>query len=152
MKKILAGLALILVTMGVAAADEHPIMATNNKPLAADNIVVKTPQIQLVQNGATSAKAFMELDNKGNLPQILIAANSMTATQTLLHKVVGKDSKRIKRVNKIVIKGHDDVELAPGGFHVFLMGLKQTLHKGDSVPVLLIFEDGSSITVHAVVS
>lgn len=159
MKKVLIGLTLLLSTIGVAvAANEQPVAAstmpasTINKALAAQNIIVKMPLIQLVQNGATSAKAFMELNNKGNKVATLIAANSMTANQVLLQKIIKRNGKQtMKKVNKIVIKPHSDINLQPGGFHVMLMGIKQTLHKGDAVPILLIFNDGSSLTVKATV-
>jgi copper(I)-binding protein len=151
MKKILLGLVLLVSSLGVAfAADDSMVMAQAS--LAANNIVVKSPEILLMQKDDGSAEAFMELDNKGNQTAILIAANSMTANQTLLHKMVERnDIEVMKPVNKILIRAHSDTELQTGGFHVMLMGLKQTLHKGDAVPILLIFNDGSSLTVHAVV-
>jgi len=158
MKKVLIGLVFIMFGIGTAIAADNQSMTTSAtnasaKPLAANDIIVKTPHIQLMQNNANSAEAFMELDNKSNTPVALIAANSMTAHQTLLHKFVKRNGElTMKKVNKIVIRPHSDTELQPGGFHVMLLGLKQALQKGDSVPILLIFEDGSSITIHATVS
>ena len=44
------------------------------------------------------------------------------------------------------------VALAPGGFHIMLMGLKQQIKAGDEVPVSLVFqtEDGAKTVVEFV--
>jgi copper(I)-binding protein len=38
------------------------------------------------------------------------------------------------------------VTLAPGGFHIMLLGLKQRLKEGDSFPVTLSFEHSGQVT------
>lgn len=164
MKKVLLGLVLILASTGVAVAADNQsttnttstitttVTPTINKSLAAQNIIVKTPQIQLMQNSANTADAFMQLNNKGNRTATLIAANSLTADQTLLQKATERNGKQTStKISKITIKPNGSTTLQPNGIQVSLMGLKQTLHKGDSVPILLIFDDGSSMTVKATV-
>ena len=165
MKKVLLGLGLILASTGIAIAADNQsttnsmtktttttAMPTTNKSLAAQNIVVKAPEIQLMQNSSNSADAFMQLNNKGNHTATLIAANSMTADQTLLQKANERDGKQTTtKISKITIKPNSSTTLQQNGIQVSLMGLKQTLHKGDSVPILLIFDDGSSMTVKATV-
>jgi periplasmic copper chaperone A len=133
-----------------AALFSASVLAAGNKPLAADDISVKTPDIKVVTTDATSAEVFMELDNSSTRPCILIAANSPVAVQTQLHETITKHGKsEMDQVKTIVIKPHGDKELKLGGFHVMLMGLKQPLKLGDNVPVTLIFADGSSLQVTA---
>jgi len=38
------------------------------------------------------------------------------------------------------------VTLAPGGYHIMLMGLKQPLKEGDSFPVTLGFQGSGQVT------
>jgi hypothetical protein len=163
MKKLLLGLSLLLSTIGVAAAADNtnttvPVLATAASKaaaqfLAANHITVKAPALKMGQSNASSAAVFMSLNNRSNHAISLIAANSMTANQTLLQKLIDKGSKQVvRKVNKIVLEPQTDTVFEPGSFQVTLLGLKQTLHKGDSVPVLLIFDDGSSLTVRATVS
>ena len=44
------------------------------------------------------------------------------------------------------------IHMAPGGYHIMLMGLKQPLNLGDHVPVTLTFEHAGAITVDALVA
>ena len=45
----------------------------------------------------------------------------------------------------------EPVTLAPGGYHIMLMGLKQTLKQGDSFPVTLGFAKAGQVTATATV-
>ena len=44
------------------------------------------------------------------------------------------------------------IHMAPGSYHLMLMGLKQPLKQGDHVPLTLTFAHASAITVDAVVA
>lgn len=145
MKKVLCSLLLILSSSSLFAAEPQ-------SALAADNIVIKTPEVQVVSTGPSSAEVFMELDNKGTTPIALVAANSPVAVQTQLHTTVHKKGgDTMRQVREIVVKPKGDTELQQGGLHVMLMGLKQSLKQGDAIPVLLVFADGSSMTINATV-
>ena len=39
------------------------------------------------------------------------------------------------------------MELKPGSYHVMLMGLKQPLRQGDTIPITLQFQNAGSTTV-----
>ena len=43
------------------------------------------------------------------------------------------------------------VALAPGGFHLMMMGLKEPLKQGAQVPVTLVFQSAGSINVELAV-
>lgn len=44
------------------------------------------------------------------------------------------------------------IHMAPGGYHLMLMGLKQPLTIGDHIPVTLTFEHAGAVTTDAVVA
>lgn len=51
----------------------------------------------------------------------------------------------------IEIKAGETVELAPGGFHLMLIDLKQPMTEGERVPLTLTFEKAGSIDVELAV-
>ena len=44
------------------------------------------------------------------------------------------------------------IHMAPGGYHVMLLGLKQPLKQGDHVPLTLTFEHAGAVTADVVVA
>lgn len=144
MKKISWALGLVLF-----AASSIALAA--NQSTTADVIVIKTPKIQMSSMmGSNAAEVFMELDNKSRYPHFLKAAYSPVAAQTQLHLTVHQNGyESMRQVERILIKPNSDRQLQPGGLHVMLMGLKQPLKKGDTIPVVLIFSDGSNVSVNA---
>ncbi len=149
MKKLLSGATLLLFSAVSGAA-------TTNHNLAANNITIKAPHVQLMSKGDESAEVFMSLDNISNRPISLIAANSPVATQVQLrdsmHSRRSESNAMQQIVRQILIGPKSDENLQADGMHLMLLGLKQTLRTGDTIPVLLIFGDGSSMTVKATVA
>ena len=145
MRKLLVSLSLL---GGIAVASAHAGFK-HPAPLAAEVMVIKKPQIQVDRPATHSAKAFMMLHNKGHRTEELIAVNSPVATQTLLKRAVYKG---VRTVSKIIIYPETHKPLQADNVYIRLNGLQQILHPGDSVPLLLIFADGSSLTVRATVN
>jgi len=59
------------------------------------------------------------------------------------------DVMKMRAISRLDLPAGKAVELKPGGYHVMLMGLKQQLKDGDTVPVVLVIEgkDGKRETV-----
>jgi copper(I)-binding protein len=55
----------------------------------------------------------------------------------------------MRPVPAIEIKAKGEAVLKPGGLHVMMIDLKAPLKEGDSVPITLTFDDGSSKQVDA---
>ena len=53
--------------------------------------------------------------------------------------------------NGLEIPPGTTVSLAPGGFHLMLMGLKEPLKQGSTVPLTLVFDKAGSIDVELAV-
>ena len=56
---------------------------------------------------------------------------------------------RMRPVAKIELPAHNPVQLAPGGVHVMLIGVKRALKEGERVPLTLTIRpaDGAPFTV-----
>lgn len=117
-------------------------------------IVVEDPWVRTT-DGATDTKmtaAFMSLANPGDANVSLTGASTSVAMMCQIHEMVkGADGKAVMQEAKggIVIPAGSHAHLTPGGFHVMIMGLKQTLPVGSEVTLELKFSNGTSKTVVA---
>lgn len=94
----------------------------------------------VVQQKATGA--FMKLTSATGAR--LVGASSPVAGVTEIHEMaMDKNVMRMRQIPALDLPAGKAVELRPGGYHVMLMDLKQTLNAGDTVPITLIFEDAN---------
>lgn len=136
------------------AAMQSQSNATMNMPVTnlASNMQVKQAYVETWQPTDSSAGAFMELVNHSNKAITVIAAFTPVAEETELHDFANVNGQQVmQQVAKIVVKADSEDDLKPGGFHVMLMGLNKPLQNGMSVPITLIFSDGSDLQVNATV-
>jgi copper(I)-binding protein len=61
------------------------------------------------------------------------------------------DMMRMRQLQALDLPAGQAVKLAPGGYHLMLMGLKQPLKDGDKVPLTLEFEDAQRVRSKVVV-
>jgi copper(I)-binding protein len=73
----------------------------------------------------------------------LVAVRTPVAGVAEIHemKMDGNTMKMRALADGLALPAGQPVKLAPGGYHVMLMGLKQALKAGDVVPVTLVVED-----------
>ena len=96
----------------------------------------------------TASGAFMALRSADGAR--LVAASSPVARSVELHKMEMRGQMmNMREVDAIDLPAGQTVNLASGGFHVMLVGLKRQLKEGDSVPLSLVLErrDGKRETV-----
>lgn len=71
----------------------------------------------------------------------LVAASSPVAAVVEIHEMaMDNNVMRMRAIPGLDLPPGKAVELKPGGFHVMLMGLKQQVKEGDTVPVTLVVE------------
>jgi copper(I)-binding protein len=99
--------------------------------------------------GAKTGGGFMTITNAGTAPDRLIGATTKTAKVTEVHqmKMEGDVMKMTKVADGVEIPAGAAVELAPGGYHVMMMGLVQALHEGACLEVTLQFETAGELPV-----
>lgn len=95
------------------------------------------------------AGAFLSIANKGPEDDRLIAANSPLADRVELHgiRVVGADIEMRPLANGVAVPAGNTMTLKPRGYHLLLLGVKQPLAKGSTLPVTLTFEKAGAIAV-----
>ena len=103
---------------------------------AAQPASVKDAWVRAPAPGQKVAGVYMEIT--GRTHHWLIAAASPVAARAELHATTLDDGvMKMRPVEKIALPGGKPVMLAPGGLHIMLVDLKQTLKRGDKVPVTL---------------
>lgn len=87
---------------------------------------------------------FMTLNASDNDALVNVTSDCCTAVEMHTHSMEG-DIMKMRRVDKIELPDHRDVTLAPGGYHLMLIGLKKPLEDGQKVPLKLFFEHAKPV-------
>lgn len=89
--------------------------------------------------GQQATGAFMEVTSKSG--GAIVGAASPAAGVTEIHEMkMDGGVMKMRTIDRLELPAGKSVRLAPGGYHVMLMDLKQPLKKGDSVPMTLQIE------------
>lgn len=118
------------------------MMALTSTAWAQTTVKVENAWVRgtVAQQQATGA--FMRLTASQNAR--LVEASSPVAGVTEVHEMaMENDVMRMRQIQGLPLAAGQTVELKPGGFHVMLMNLKQTLQAGQNVPITLVFEDAN---------
>lgn len=89
--------------------------------------------------GQKATGAFMQI--KSTDSATLVAAQSPVAGVVEIHEMKMENNvMKMRAIPKLELPAGQAVDLKPGGYHVMLMDLKQSLKKGDTVPITLKFQ------------
>ncbi len=139
--------ALILAASLVAAS---PALAQS--PAAQVGPVgVSEPWARATATGQANGAAYVTLSTTGTEPDRLTSVSSPAATTAELHThLMDNGVMRMREVEGgIEVAPGSPTVLKPGGLHIMLMGLKEPLKQGASVPLTLTFEKAGQVTVQA---
>jgi periplasmic copper chaperone A len=106
---------------------------------AAAQVAVTDPWIRGTVQGQLATGAFMKLQSAKDAR--LIEAASPVAGVVEIHEMTLENNvMRMRALQSLALPAGRTVELRPGGYHVMLMDLKQTLKAGETVAVTLVVE------------
>lgn len=99
--------------------------------------------------GARTGAGYLTISNTGTHDDKLIGAAAPDVAESVgLHThIKDGDIMRMRPVEAIDVPAGGTATLAPGGFHLMLMGLKAPLEAGQSFAVTLTFEHAGDVTV-----
>ena len=73
----------------------------------------------------------------------LVAGHSNFADKVEFHEMLMEDGMmKMRALKQIELKANTPIELKPGGLHLMLIGIKNRVKVGDTIPLTLVFEDG----------
>lgn len=116
---------------------------------AATGIAIKDAWARPAGQGGNGAVYFL-LQNHSAGPDELIGVSSDIAEAAEIHETkMEGDIMRMEQVMSVPVKGKESIEIAPGGLHVMLIGLKQELKAGEQFQITLQFDgrDDSTLSV-----
>jgi len=119
-------------------------------PALADSpIKVEDPYVRLVPTGTPNTGAFMVIKNSGNADRKVLKAESPVSKVVELHNHINDNGVMKMRPVEggIAVPAHGKAELAPNGFHLMFMDLKQPLKQGDTLKATLKFEKAGTVDV-----
>jgi len=127
--------ALILSAIAVAQAEQ------------IGQLSIIQPWTRATPPKAQTAGGFLTIENNATAPDRLVSASSPIAGRVEIHVMRMDNGVMVMRpaTDGITIPAGGSVALAPGGFHIMFMQLKEGLKEGDTVPVVLSFEHAGDI-------
>ena len=126
----LAALALIAALVSCAGEGEQ-----------AEAVGLEISRIYIAEPATGERTAmYLTIINSGDAEDELIAVSTPVAGIAEIHRTVDDDgTMRMEKVESVTIPAGATVRLAPGGYHVMLMELKDLLWAGDHVDATLHF-------------
>jgi periplasmic copper chaperone A len=122
-------------------------------PLVLAVLEIADPWARATPPSAPAGGGFLKITNTGTTPDRLVSASSPGADIVQVHEMkMDGNVMRMREVEKgLEIPAGGSVTLAPGGYHLMMMGLKAPFKQGASVPVTLVFEKAGKIDVELAV-
>ena len=146
---ILLAVAATLPFAAPLAAEE----VTFNKDAVAamkGDIVIEAPYAVSMKDDEIIV--FMTIHNGADEDDVITAVSSDAAGEASLAKYEGPGKPDFERLEKIETPGNNAVLLDQGGYHVLLNGLKKPVEGGDTIPLILTFEETGDLEVEVSVA
>ena len=139
-RRLLAGGALVLGLAGPAlAADEMAQVG---------DVAIHEPWARASLGNAPNSAAYMVLETAGTEPDQLVASSTPVAEKAELHShSMDGDIAKMRPVDAVEVSPGAPTLLEPGGLHIMLIGLKQKLAPGDTIPLTLVFAHAGEVTL-----
>lgn len=117
-------------------------LAALTLPAVAQEVHVTAPWVRATVPAQKSTGAFMHLHAPAGAR--LVGVSSPVAAQVELHQMAMKgDMMKMEEVDGIDLPAGKGVNLATGGYHIMLVGLKRQLKAGEAVELTLQVQDKS---------
>jgi len=117
--------------------------------VTAGGLVITQGWSRATPGGAKTGGGFLTIENKGSAPDKLIGASADVAGKVEVHEMTMDNGVMKMRPLEggLAIEPGKTVKLAPGGYHLMMMELKNPLKQGEKLPVTLQFEKAGKVTV-----
>lgn len=145
-----AALACALPAFHAVAAEVHSAEAAKGMyAVTLGNLGVTMPWSRALPPTAHTGALFVSIRNQGE-KDYLEAAHADIAEAAELHTHVHENGlMRMRQVERIEVPAGGTLELAPGSFHIMLIGLREPLREGMHFPVRLEFAASGNVELQA---
>ncbi|NQZ79877.1 MAG: copper chaperone PCu(A)C [Colwellia sp.] len=137
-------LARILVTLSILLLS-NLINAHSNED---KTITFSTPWIRLLPPTVMHTAAYVTIDNSSNKPDTLLNVTSTVVNSLSVHQTKNVDGMmKMLSADNLQIPAHGKITLAPGGYHIMLMGLESSLVENQEITMTFEFKNAGEIEV-----
>ena len=117
---------------------------------AVSALTISDAVFRLMPPGRSMTAGYMLLKNNSGETQVLTSLRSDSADRVELHEHAHVNGMmKMRKVDQLSIANGESVELAPGGYHLMLFGVKEGLGIDDTMDIELQLESGKSVIVNA---
>ncbi|WP_373976295.1 copper chaperone PCu(A)C [Chitinibacter sp. SCUT-21] len=107
---------------------------------------IKHPWARESASAASNAGVFMVIHSAAD--DQLLQASSDAASKVEIHEMKMSDGvMKMRPINAVTLPKGGVTKLAPGSYHIMLLGLKKPLKKGERFPMTLTFAKAGKTTV-----
>jgi copper(I)-binding protein len=133
-----AALALLCVAAATAGADEARV----------GTLVIHDAWARPTPPGISVGAVYLRISNQGAQADRLVGVRSPAAASGEIHETRSQGgTMQMRPVAALACPAGATVSISPGGVHIMLVGLKQPLIAGTSVPLTLTFQGAGSVTL-----
>ncbi|MFH1344100.1 MAG: copper chaperone PCu(A)C [Pseudomonadota bacterium] len=119
----------------------------------ANGVVVENVWARATPAGAKTGAVYMTLINNGAIPDRLWRITTPAADSVQIHKVGEANGvSSMREIPTMDVAPGERVTFKPGDLHAMLVGLKQPLKQGQTIPLTFEFEKGGKVDVAASVA
>lgn len=139
-------LGIIVVTLALLLAGAQSSFAHEFK---LGDLEIEHPWSRATPAGAKVAGGYFTITNTGSSADRLLSISSDISAKTELHEMGVKDGVMTMRPvsGGLEIPAGGKLALAPGGYHLMFIGLKQQPKQGEEFSATLTFEKAGTVTV-----
>jgi copper(I)-binding protein len=115
--------------------------------IKAGDLVITQAWSRATPGGAKIGGAYLTIENKGSAPDRLIGGSAEVSDKVQVHEMtVNNGVMTMRWLDKgLAIEPGKTVKLAPGGYHLMLLDLKNPLKQGEPLPITLEFEKAGKV-------
>ncbi len=120
-------------------------------PVAAGKLAIEGAWARPTPEGTTISAGYAKITNNGDAPEVLLGVSTPVANSAELHESkMTEDGVMTMRPleNGLEIKPGESVELKPAGAHIMILGVKEPLKDGTTIPVKLDFKNAGTVEVN----
>lgn len=137
---------IVVAWLTICLLNAGPSLAQGDSALGG--ITVVAAWSRATGPGMSVGAGYMIISNLGAAPDRLLSVSSPVSERVEIHRTSIEDGTvRMRQVaDGVMVPAGGTVEFSPGGLHLMLVQLKQSLRAGQSVPLKLVFERAGAIT------
>ena len=113
-----------------------------------NSIVVERPWARATPAGAKTGAAYLTLINHGSSGDRLLSATTPVSDKVQFHSASEENGvSRMHEMRTVKVAPRAKVIFSPGGMHIMMVGLKQPLKEGQTLPLTMSFEKAGKVEV-----